>query len=90
MSEGQPSAHRGKRPRGRRIAKLLALALVLYVGWSVGYPRAFRWYTGEKTARIEFPSSREISRGEFRELERQIYEENIARSAARRLCSVPK
>jgi hypothetical protein len=82
MSESQPSAHREKRPRRRWIVKLLALALLVYVGWSVGYPRAFRWYTGEKTARIEFPSSREISRGEFRELERQIYEENIARSAA--------
>jgi hypothetical protein len=69
------------RPRRRRIVTLLVVAGVLYQGWSFGYPMLFRWYSGEKTAWVEYPSSQKISRGQFRKLEREIYEENIARSA---------
>jgi hypothetical protein len=80
------NASGGPRRTGRRrrwLARGVVLALLLWVVWAVGYPIFFRWYTGERTAWVEYPSSREISRGEFRALVKEIYEENISRSSAR-------
>ena len=56
-------ASRGTWRRWRWPLRLVVLALLLWVFWSVGYPMLFRWYTGERTAWVEYPSSREISRG---------------------------
>jgi hypothetical protein len=85
MTDATNASGRPPRTRRRRrwLARGVVLALLLWVVWSVGYPIVFRWYSGERTAWVEYPSSREISRGEFRALVKEIYEENISRSAAR-------
>ena len=85
MTDATNASGRPRRTRRRRrwLARGAVLALLLWGVWSVGYPILFRWYTGERTAWVEYPSSREISRGEFRALVKEIYEENISRSSER-------